>query len=248
VAIYDPNDKVPVRVTVTDPVTGAPTTVTSATLTVTNPVGVAGTPIVVTVPTTVGVYDFLVDVTVSPYSGTPGQYVWRSVSAGTIVQETDGWFVVRSRRTPGPVWTPELDAVGDLIPARTLSSINTPGLEVYLGTFTATTTPTDDQARRHVDAAVAQVLARCGVIDPTLNDYARVAAATRAAATIELAYPTKVGDLNTYDRLWAQSEVLLTDLADNNTQSTGAPVSLAQSLMPQWSYPVPVPWGDRLIP
>ena len=248
--IYDPSDKVPLRVQVLN-AAGALTDTTSVTYTVTAPNGTAGTPIVVNTSTTTGLYDADIDITASPYSGQAGQYVWRAIAAGAITGEFDGWFVVRARRSAGPVWTPELDAVADWIPARTLSSILTPGVESYLGTFTATTTPTDEQARRHVDAAVAYVTGRCGgsngTIDATLYDEARAAASIRAAAAIELAYPTRDADLTTYDRLNAQAEDMIANLASNNVQATGQGASLEQSLMPQWQFPTAPPWGDQII-
>lgn len=245
-SIYDPSDKVPLRVQVVD-LAGLLTNTTKVTFTITTPNAATGAGIDVTIPTSTGVYDLDVDLTAAPYSGAPGQYVWRAIATGAITGEFDGWFVVRARRTPGPTWTPELDAVGDWIPARTLSSILTPGVETYLGTFTSTTTPTDEQVRRHVDAAVAAVIAECGSVDSSLNDQARAAASCLAASFVELAYPTRDADLTTYDRLTVLAGSMLRSLADANVQVTGAPAGLAQSLLPQYSFPTPPAWGDDNI-
>ena len=239
--IYDPSDLVPLRVLTKD-ADGALVTTASVTLTTTDPTGAESAPLAM-VETEPGTWDY------DPPAGVAGVHVWRAIAAGAVAGEYGGWWVTRARRTPGPEWTPELDAVADWIPARTLASINTPGVEDYLGTFTDTTTPTDEQASRHIIAAVAYVRSKVGaVIAPDLYDDARAAAACVAAAYVELSYPDRQPDLSTYDRLWAQAEILVSALADSNTAATGTGNSLEQSLLPVYSYPDPVPWGDDLIP
>lgn len=245
--VYDPTDLVPLRVETRNELLELVTT-GSVTFTVTSPAGVEGSPLT-GVETATGLWDVDVNVAASPHLGQPGVYVWRSVATGAVTGEQGGWFVVQGRRAPGPVWTPSLDKVADLVPARTLSSILTPGEEEYLGTFTSTTTPTDEQAERHIIAAIAYVRSTAGaVIDSTLYDDATHAAAVTAAAFIELSYPTRDADLSTYDRLWALAGTLTASLADANSAVTGGASTLEQSLLPQWSYPSPVPWGDSLIP
>lgn len=244
--IFDPADKVPLRVETRNAAQALVTT-GSVVFTVTAPNGTAGSGVAAT-ETSTGLWDVDIDLTTSPYLGQPGQYVWRAVATGAVAGEFGGWFIVRARRTAGPVWTPELDAVADWIPARTLSSIATPGLEEYLGTFTSTTTPTDEQASRQIVNAVGHVQSRVGVtVDPALYDQARAATACLAAAYVELSYPTRDADLNTYDRLLAQANVMLDELVDANVAATGNPGSLGQTLLPQWSYPDPVSWGDQII-
>ena len=239
--IYDPSDLVPLRV-YTRNTAGALATTTSVMLTLTDPAGAEAAAVAMT-ETEPGTWDY------DAPAGAAGVHVWRAVAAGAVTGEFGGWWVTRARRTPGPEWTPDLDAVADWIPARTLSSITTPGEELYLGTFTDTTTPTDEQVSRQIIAAVAYVRSQAGAtIDPGLYDDARAAAACVAAAYVELAYPMRQPDLSTYDRLWAQAQTLVSALADSNTATTGGAVSLEQSLLPQWSYPDPVPWGDDLIP
>lgn len=239
--IYDPSDLVPLRV-LTRGIDGELATTTSVTLVTTAPDGAESGSLAMA-ETDVGTWDY------DAPAGAAGVHVWRAVAAGPVTGEHAGWWVTRARRTPGPDWTPELDAVADWIPARTLSTINTPGMEDYLGTFTDTTTPTDEQVSRQVINAVAYVRSKCGAtIDPDLNDDARAAAAIIAAAYVELSYPTRAGDLNTYDRLWAQAVELVGALADSNAAATGGSTTLDATVMPVYSYPDPVPWGDELIP
>lgn len=243
--IYEPGDLIRLRFYTRDPATGALASATSATVTITTPDGVVGSPSSPITASPAGTYD---------YDYTPGAqtgfHLAKFLATGTNAGEADAWFVIRSRRSvPLPEWTPELDAVADWIPGRTLSTINTPGTETYLGTFTDTTTPTNEQVSRLIEAAVAYVRSKVGAtVDSTLTDEARAAASVVAAAYVELAYPTRDADLNTYDRLWAQAGFLVDSLADSNTSVTGGSTSLAQSLLPTWSYPDPVPWGDTLIP
>lgn len=247
-SVWDPADSVPLRMTVTDE-DGAPANTDSVRFFITAPNGDIGTPQTATNAAGTGLYDTLVDIASDPYVGQPGMYVWRAIAEGPIAGEVTGWFMVRARRTAGPVWTPDLDGVADWIPARTLSTINTPGEELYLGTFDTTTTPTDEQVSRLVDSAVAYVVSQVGsTVAPALYEDARSAASIVAAAYVELAYPARASDLSTYDRLWAQAQIKVSALADSNTTATGSPTDLAGSLLPQWSYPDPVTWGDTLIP
>src|SRR5258707_14365369 len=72
----------------------------------------------------------------------------------------------------------------------------TPGSDATLGTFTASTTPTDGQAQSVIDDACSAVLAAAGPVPatgqpnaPLVQQAARTAAEWRAAAAIETPHP-----------------------------------------------------------
>src|SRR5258708_29094159 len=74
----------------------------------------------------------------------------------------------------------------------------TPGSDATLGTFTASTTPTDGQAQSVIDDACSAVLAAAGPVPatgqpnaPLVQQAARTAAEWRAAGHIEIAYPVR---------------------------------------------------------
>ncbi|MFI7125991.1 hypothetical protein ACIBQ1_09875 [Nonomuraea sp. NPDC050153] len=141
-------------------------------------------------------------------------------------------------------WTPSLEQVADHIPTRTRDP-NSPGDTSLLGTFTGVTEPTDEQARRHIAAAVAEVLAAVGGTVPAtptfLGHLASEAAALRAAADIELAYPNRNADADRFAQLDQRAKDALQRLIDAiNDQGSGP----EGSLLPVWSMPEPVWYGD----
>lgn len=141
------------------------------------------------------------------------------------------------------VWAPALDEVGRLVLTRTRDTAH-PGEDVLLGTFTANTTPNSDQAQAAIDAAVTGLLSETGPLD--LNDkallaQARVAAAWRAAADIELMDPNRDADLAAYDKLDARAKYELT-LLIRRLQALGE--GTAESV-PFWSSGPLVPYADR---
>lgn len=164
---------------------------------------------------------------------------------------TIAWDTLTVLPDPGqPVssaYDPTLTQVADYIPGRTLTYL-TPGVETYLGTFTEDTTPSDEQVGRLIRSAVNTVTSRVGVVQDVLADRARDVAACLTAAYVELAFPVRAADLNTYDKLSALAEAKLAALAESNLALGATPTGLATALLPTWSYPEPVAWGDQLIP
>lgn len=146
-----------------------------------------------------------------------------------------------------PSWAPSLEQVADHIPTRT-RPIEPPGSTEYLNTFTAQTTPTDEQARRRITAGVVEVLGAVAAISgtiPATPDYlpklASEAAALRAAALIELAYPDRDADVNVYEQLNQRADAALQRLLDAITnQDPGT----EGSLLPQSEFPDPPWYGD----
>ncbi len=157
-------------------------------------------------------------------------------------------------------WAPSPEEVAAHIPARTRATVH-PGATIELGkplgTFNERTQPTDEAARRHIVSAVSQVLGRIGTLPATpahLPGMATVAAALRAAADIELAYGSDrdadrdadhdaMRDVNTdiYQELDRRAQRALDDLVAAIGQGEAAP---SGQLLPQWSMPDPVSWGD----
>lgn len=138
------------------------------------------------------------------------------------------------------MWAPSLADVAGCIPTRT-ANVSLPGEDGYLNTFTEDTRPTDVQAQLIIDHAVSDVKSAVTSVTAALEAVAKNAAMWRAAADIELAYPDRNADVNTYNALderaryeWAR----FMDAANNQGTSTTAGV-------PQWAMPIPVWWGDR---
>lgn len=144
-----------------------------------------------------------------------------------------------------PVWTPFLSQVADHVPYLTVDTI-TPGSAVHLGTFTARTWPTDAQAQRLTDGAVTWVRSAVGEVAPAVYDMATQVAALRAAAAIARAYPRDDGDLAAAAALDARADADLTRLKDANEAAGGGDGSEV-TLLPVYSFPAPVPWGDDYL-
>jgi hypothetical protein len=140
-------------------------------------------------------------------------------------------------------WAPALDDVARHIPTRTRNTTD-PGTDELEGTFTASTTPTGDQAQAVIDAAVLGVLSQTGPLDPAdgpLGDQARAAAEWRAAADIEVAYPGRDADVAVYDQLDARAKYEMTLLLARLHEQGEGP----SEALPSWSAPDPPPWADR---
>jgi hypothetical protein len=141
-----------------------------------------------------------------------------------------------------PDWSPFLSEVADFVPYLSVDAIS-PGTQIYLGTFTGSTSPTDEQAQRHIDAAVAFVGAGFATLTPALARMARAVAATRAAATLARAFARNAADLDLASALDRQAAADLAVLggAVENAGST------ALSAVPVLYAPEPVGWGDLML-
>lgn len=166
----------------------------SADLTVVDPSEATTTPTLATVGT--GLRRALIPLT------TAGVWRWRLTTTNPD-QTRDGVLVAAALYADLP-WLPSITDVADYVPARTLA-VDTPGTETYLGTFTADTTPTGAQVERLAATAASYVSARAGTVAASLYQLASAAAAARAAALVELAYPQRDDDLNTAEALTAQA-------------------------------------------
>jgi hypothetical protein len=131
-------------------------------------------------------------------------------------------------------WAPNLEEVAGHIPTRTRDAAD-PGSDALTGTFSDTTTPTESQAQRITDAAVATVAGAVGVVTTKLEPLARDAAGWRAAADIELAYPSREADVTVYDQLNARAKDALARLLEVAGEQGGGP----DALLPVWCFPEP---------
>lgn len=144
-----------------------------------------------------------------------------------------------------PVWVPTIDQVADHVPYMTVDTV-TPGQQEYLNTFNDLTTPTREQAQRLIDAAWPSVLAATGEIVEQVWPLAQTVTALRAAASIVRAYPRDDGDLARAAALDARADADLVRLiAANDAAGGGAGNSL--DLLPVYTFPRPVPWGDDYL-
>lgn len=144
-----------------------------------------------------------------------------------------------------PVWAPVLAQVADHVPYMTVDTV-TPGSQAYLGTFNELTTPTDDQAQRLIDAAWPSVAAAVGVIVEPVWPLAQSVAALRAAAAIVRSYPRDDGDLARAAALDARADADLARLIAAN-DSAGGGQGNSVDLMPVYSFPAAVAWGDAYL-
>lgn len=146
-------------------------------------------------------------------------------------------------------WAPALNDVARHIPRRTRDR-RTPGSDAMLGTFTASTTPTDAQAQAVIDEVCAGMVAAYGPLpasppaSPDIAVAARTAAGWRAAADIEVAYPNRDADVAVYASLNARAaDALAQFLAVLKGAGTGT-----VDVFPVWQAPDAVtiaPWGDQ---
>lgn len=121
--------------------------------------------------------------------------------------------------------------------------MKTPGSDQLLGTFTASTTPTDSQAQAVIDQVVAVLTADAGSIPanlPGVQVAARTAAEWRAAADIEVAYPVRDADVQVYAQLDARANAAYATLFRVLAEAGAGLVDVE----PSWGFPPSPPWGD----
>jgi hypothetical protein len=233
---YDVGDPITSRLTLGI----TPDGTTQATVTITRPDGAAITPTAVS--------DWVGDAKTAQFYATDD-----GTATGSILAAAGDWLAVwRVTGTganvaakvynvaplPGtgtrPSWSPFLSQVADHVPYLTVDT-TTPGSQVYLGTFRGDTTPTDEVAQRHIDAAVSLTLLS-GLTTP-LYPAATAVAALRAAASLARAYPRRPEDLQTAaaldaraDAHWIRLQAAVDDLADGEGDGYF-------DILPMWTFP-----------
>lgn len=166
--------------------------------------------------------------------------VWRITGQGANIAPKVYNVVPLPGTSLRPAWSPFLSQVADHVPYLTVDTV-TPGSQLYLGTFTGFTTPTDEVAQRHVDDAVALMLPAIPTISSVLYPAARTVAALRAAASLARAFPRRPEDLAAAAALETRADVswkVLVEAAENE----GSAASTV--LNPRWSFPLPPTYGD----
>lgn len=139
-------------------------------------------------------------------------------------------------------WSPFLSDVADHVPFLTID-LTAPADQVYLGTFTGNTSPTDEVAQRHIDNAVAIVGAGFGTLTGALPRMARTVAALWAAASLCRAYARDDATRALANSLSVEARAqlkVLNDAVDNAGSST-------LTALPVMYAPDPVPWGDSYL-
>lgn len=137
-------------------------------------------------------------------------------------------------------WSPFLSDVADHVPHLTVDT-TTPGSQLYLGTFTGDTTPSDEVAQRHVDSATALMRPAIPSITAALYPAARAVAALRAAASLARAYARRPEDLTTASALDSRADAAWKQLVTAAEQEGTTPGAVG---VPHWSFTEPVSWGD----
>lgn len=147
-------------------------------------------------------------------------------------------------------WAPTPEQVADFVPGRTLVGAGD-GYGQPRQTFDDSTHPTGAQVLRLIERAVSWVKTAAGAIPadkPDLLDAATSAAACWTAGMVELAYPDNSRDTNTAQVLLDQAAGMRRDLVTAIQVQTGTdPDSPASTLLPVYSFPPPVPWGDTYL-
>jgi hypothetical protein len=198
--------------------------------------------------------DDTVRLTADPVTYTvPGRWVlhWAVTGAGAGAEDQEV-YVVAPPTAGGPTWTPGRSRVANYVPGRTLVPA-AGGANTAVRTFDSTTNPPGIVVDRLIADAVAWVLTATGTVDPSLHDMAAATAAVWAAAMVEQGYPdrdaaTKQTSADTAAALLAQARTMRDDLARANAAVSGTnPNDPAAALLPRWSFPPPVVWGDELL-
>lgn len=170
--------------------------------------------------------------------------VWRVTGTGAGVFPK----VYNVRSLPGtslrPTWVPFLSEVADHVGRLTVDEV-TPGNEVPLGTFNGLTSPNDAQAQRLTDAAAALISGRLPDLAESVYPLARAVTALRAAASIARSFGRTPEDRDLAEALDARADAELLALieAQGEVAAPGTP----DALVPQYTFPTPVKWGDDYL-
>lgn len=176
--------------------------------------------------------------------------VWREewTVAGTGAGVEDRRFYV-SPATVEPVWSPPPWKPADYVPNRTLVPVDT-GANAPVNSFDSTTRPNGTQVERLTTDACAWVMLATGEVHASLYEAASAAAAIWVASAIEDAFPDSNADSSSARAasLLRRAESMRTSLQAANEAATGTDTTDSNAgLLPTYSFPPPVPWGDTYL-
>lgn len=183
----------------------------------------------------------------------PGRWVelWTVTGTGAGTEPLEV-YVVPVPTAGGPTWTPGRTRVATYVPGRTLVPSEA-GANVAQQTFDSSTRPTGVQVDRLIADAVAWVLTLTGEIHASLFEMAAATAAVWSAAMVEQGYPdreaaVKQTSVDIASDLLKQAVSMREDLARANAAANGSnPTNPNSALLPLWSFPRPVAWGDDFL-
>lgn len=215
---------------------------TQVTLTVTGPGGVTAS----ATPTSA---DSRHTWAANPQYTAAGKWVahWHVTGTGAGETEQEIWVSNPASPSAASPWRPEPWNVAAYVPRRTLIGA-VDGYGNPLNTFSADTHPPVQQVQLLITDACAWVAAAVATVDPSLYGLATTVASLYAAWAVELGYPDNRDDLSTAEQLLARATAMRADLDTANTAVTGTdPEDPAANLLPVYSFPPPVAWGDSLL-
>ncbi len=172
---------------------------------------------------------------------------WDVAGTGSGVQHRR-IYVSPTPGTQEPSWRPDPWKPADYVPGRTLVPVDNGG-NLAVNSFDDTTRPNGQQVERLTTDACAWVqLATGPVVAESLHEAASAAAAIWVASAIEDSFPDNDASATRAAALLKRAESMLKQLQAANEAITGTdPVDPGAGLLPRWSFPAPVPWGDRYL-
>lgn len=151
-----------------------------------------------------------------------------------------------------PDWAPLRENVADYVPHRTLKraeASTTSGEDVYYLTFDTDTRPTGWAVDRLIGDGVSYVTGHVTPLHPSVQPMAAVVVTLYAAAAVERGWPHDDQSLQRATDIERRMSDMLTALrAANDKANQGDGTTPDPSnLLPVYSFPTPVPWGDDLL-
>lgn len=147
-----------------------------------------------------------------------------------------------------PDWAPSRGNVADYVPHRTLkqaASATTGSEDVYYLTFDEDTRPTGYAVDRLIADGVAWVTSRVTPLNEASYGTARLIATLYAAAAVERSWPHDDQSLQRANDMERRMDALLAGLVvSNDDANDGGP---PDALLPVYSFPPPVSWGDEVF-
>lgn len=149
-----------------------------------------------------------------------------------------------------PEWAPTRENVADYVPHRTLAQrehTTTAGEDVYYLTFDTDTRPTGWAVDRLIGDGIAYIIGQVAPLHESLQATAAVVATLYAAAAVERSWPNDDQSLQRANDLEKRMTDMLAGLIAANDRANGGDGQAGPELLPLYSFPTPVPWGDDYL-